>query len=182
MDHTKISENDQRILAARRSLTERVAALEDRVTDTVDRATGTVDHATASLRGTVTDATQSVRSLFGGTSGGGGMDLRKQFVNKPWQGMLLAVGAGIAGRMLSSATTARTAVDTTGSTSMNPLAEIITSVRRELVDLGEKAINAASKKLRENIETFASLPAGEMQSQEPAATNGYFHRNGAKSV
>ncbi len=179
MDHTKISENDQRILAARRSLTERFAALEDRVTDTVDQATGTVDHATSALRGTVTDATQSVRSLFSGPSGGG-LDLRKQFVNHPWQGMLLAVGAGIAGRMLTRVTTARTAMDTTGTTSINPLSEIITSVRRELVDLGEKAINAASKKLRENIETFASLPAGEMQTQEPAATNGYFHRNGGK--
>jgi len=178
MDHTKISENDRRILAARRSLTERFAALEDRVTDTVDQATGTVDHATATLRGTVTDATQSVRSLFTGTSGGG-LDLRKQFINHPWQGMLLAVGAGIAGRMLTRASI-RTAVDT-DATPVNPLSEIITSVRRELVDLGEKAINAASKKLRENIETFASLPAGEMQSQEPAASNGYFHHNGMKS-
>ena len=178
MDHTKISENDQRIITARRSLTERFAALEDRVTDTVDQATGTVDHAMATLRGTVTDATQSVRSLFTGTNGGG-LDLRKQFVNHPWQGMLLAVGAGIAGRMLTRLTSVRTAVDT-GTTSINPLSEIITSVRRELVDLGEKAINVASKKLRENIETFASLPSGEMQSQEPAANNGYFHRNGGK--
>ncbi len=182
MDHTKISENDQRILAARRSLTERVAALEDRVSDTVEKAKGTVDHATTSLRGTVTDATQSVRGLFTGPNGGG-FDLRRQFSNHPWQGMLLAVGAGVAGRMLTRMTSSsvRTAVDT-GTTSINPLSEIITSVRRELVDLGEKAINAASKKLRENIETFASLPAGEMQSQETAATNGYFHRNGAKSV
>ena len=180
MDHTKISENDQRILAARRSLTERVAALEDRVTDTVEQAKGTVDHATSSLRGTVTDATQSVRGLFTGPNGGG-FDLRRQFSNHPWQGMLLAVGAGVAGRMLTRMTSSsvRTAVDT-GTTSVNPLSEIITSVRRELVDLGEKAINVASKKLRENIETLVSLPAGELQSPEPA--NGYFHRNGAKSI
>ena len=179
MDHTKISENDQRILAARRSLTERVAALEDRVTDTVEQAKGTVDHATTSLRGTVTDATQSVRGLFTGPNGGG-FDLRKQFSNHPWQGMLLAVGAGVAGRMLTRMTSSsvRTAVDS-GTTSVNPISEIITSVRRELVDLGEKAINVASKKLRENIETLVSLPAGELQSPEPA-NNGYFHRNGGK--
>ncbi|CAN5380412.1 hypothetical protein BH11PLA2_BH11PLA2_45020 [soil metagenome] len=159
---------DDRIHAARQSLQQRVEALEDRVTATVDRATATVDRATTEIRGTVEDATQSVRSLFGSTSENmrGAVDIKRRVQDKPWQGLLLAVGVGLATRWIARHKPAGVR-DGVVTETPHPMEDLFAIVRRELVDIGETAVATVSKKLKHNI---ASLTQGDASAETPSVS------------
>jgi len=219
MGHTQVDSADDRIRAARQSLRDRVAALEDRVTATVDKATGTVDdattairdtveNATSAVRGTVQDATQGIRSTVHDATHGirslfestgynfrGVLDIRRKVQDNPWQGQLLAVGAGIAARVIAnrkvidtSSTTQSTATKPAAFASSNepgPLDELLGMVRRQLMDIGQTAVASLSKKVKHNIATMTGTPEAEESAagvnrleSVRAGTDNYYHRDG----
>ena len=167
--HNPTLTSDERILAARKALTGRFAALEDRVTSTVERAASTVDQTTSEVRSTVNDASDGVRELIQNTQESlrEFFDVRRKVREHPVEGVLLAVGAGFAARLLSSRSSFPAVQSAMDNGLASPLGDLFARVRSEIKTLGETAVATASKKLRENIENL-QLPT----------SHDIYHRNG----
>lgn len=133
------------MIAARTKLSQRLCALEDRVSGTIGEATDAVRDTAVSVRETAQELTGNVKSLVGNATDKieDILDLRKHVRNHPVESTLAVLAAGVIAGLVSRKA---------GAAITQPAGHLFEMIRREALSLGETAIAATSKTLKDNLE------------------------------